>query len=76
MSEYSKKFNSQAVIKRLGFLLELLEINHPIIEKLNKLKTESFILLEPSYKKEGKMHSRWSIQQNIDSDSIKEPIYT
>jgi len=73
--EYSKKFNSQAVIKRLGFLLELLEINHPIIEKLNRLKTHSFILLEPSYKKEGKRQSRWSIQQNMDTNSIREPLY-
>ena len=74
--EYAKKFNSQAVIKRLGFLLELLEINHPAIEMLQRLRTNSFVLLEPGYPKEGKTISRWAIQQNIDTESILSPIYT
>ena len=73
--DYAKQFNSQAVIKRLGFLLELLEIKHPVIEKLQKLRTNSFVLLEPSHPKEGKTIFRWAIQQNIDNDSILSPIY-
>ena len=36
--DYSKKFKSQAVTKRLGFLLELLEINNNISEQLFKKK--------------------------------------
>ncbi len=74
--EYAKQFNSQAVIKRLGFLLELLEIKHPMIEQLQKMRTNSFVLLEPSYPKEGKTIFRWAIQQNIDTDSILSPIFT
>jgi predicted transcriptional regulator of viral defense system len=74
--QYAKQFNSQAVIKRLGFLLELLEIKHPVIDEFKKLKTNSFVLLEPSYPKEGKTISRWSIQQNLDNDSILSPIFT
>ncbi len=70
------QFNSQAVIKRLGFLLELLEVKNPVIEKLQKLRTNSFVLLEPSHPKEGKTISRWAIQQNIDSNSILSPIFT
>ena len=74
--EYVKKFDSQAVIKRLGFLLELLKIDHPIIGQLQEIRTNSFVLLEPSYPKEGKTIYRWAIQQNIDTDSILSPIYT
>lgn len=74
--EYAMQFNSQAVIKRLGFLLELLEVKNPVIEKLQKLRTNSFVLLEPSHPKEGKTISRWAIQQNIDSNSILSPIFT
>lgn len=74
--EYAKQFNSQAVVKRLGFLLELLEIKHPAIEQLQRLRTNSFVLLEPSYPKEGKTIFRWAIQQNIDSNSILSPIYS
>jgi predicted transcriptional regulator of viral defense system len=74
--DYAKRFNSQAVIKRLGFLLELLEIQNSVIDKLQKLRTNSFVVLEPSYPKEGKTIFRWAIQQNIDSDSILSPIYS
>jgi len=74
--QYAKRFDSQAVIKRLGFLLELLEIENNMIDELQKLRTNSVILLEPSYPKEGKTISRWSIRQNIDTESILLPIYS
>jgi predicted transcriptional regulator of viral defense system len=74
--QYAKRFDSQAVIKRLGFLLELLEIKHPVIDELQKLRTNSFVLLEPSYTKDGKTIFRWAIQQNIDTESILLPIYS
>jgi len=74
--QYAKRFDSQAVIKRLGFLLELLEIKNSMIDELQKLRTNSIVLLEPSYPKEGKTISRWAIQQNIDTESIISPIYS
>lgn len=74
--EYTKKFKSQAVIKRLGFLLELLEINNNIIDELLKVKTASYVLLDTELPKSGKMISRWSIQQNIETETIKSAIYT
>jgi predicted transcriptional regulator of viral defense system len=74
--EYCKQFNAQTVIKRLGFLLELLQINNPIIDRLQQLKTQAFTLLEPSYEKQGKLVSRWSIQQNIAIEDITSPIFT
>jgi predicted transcriptional regulator of viral defense system len=74
--EYAQKFDSQAVIKRLGFLLELLEIKNSTIEELQKLRTNSFVALEPSYPKEGKSNFRWAIIQNIDTESILSPIYS
>jgi len=74
--EYAKKFNSQAVIKRLGFLLEILEINTNIIDELQKLKTTSNIVLDTELPKTGKRISRWSIQQNLETETIKSAIYT
>jgi predicted transcriptional regulator of viral defense system len=74
--EYSEKFQSQAVIKRLGFLLETLEIDTEIIEKLQKAKTKSYVLLDTEIPKTGKMVSRWSIQQNLEIETIKSAIYT
>lgn len=74
--EYTEKFNSQAVIKRLGFLLELLEITTNITAKLKKIKTPSYVLLDTELPKSGKRISRWSVQQNLDSETIKSAIIT
>jgi predicted transcriptional regulator of viral defense system len=74
--DYTKRFNSQAVIKRLGFLLDILEINNKIVEELQKLKTTSYVILDTELPKTGKLISRWSIQQNVETDTIKSAIYT
>ena len=74
--EYVKRFKSQAVIKRLGFLLELLDIKNNITVDLQKLKTESYVLLDSELPKTGKMISRWNIKQNLDTETIKSAIYT
>jgi predicted transcriptional regulator of viral defense system len=74
--QYCKRFNSQAVIKRLGFLLELLKIGAPIIEKLQDLKSDSYILLDTEMAKDGRSLSRWSIRQNIDTETIENALLT
>ncbi|AEE51755.1 transcriptional regulator-like protein [Haliscomenobacter hydrossis DSM 1100] len=74
--EYAKKFDSQAVIKRLGFLLEMLEIDTDIIDDLQKLKTASYVVLDTELPKVGKRISRWSIHQNLEIETIKSAIYT
>ncbi len=74
--EYAIKFNSQAVIKRLGYILELLNIETTIIEDLQKLKTNSVVLLDTELPKSGKIKTKWSIQQNIEVETIKTAIYT
>ncbi len=74
--EYAKKFDSQAVIKRLGFLLEILDINSHIIDELQLMKTVSYVVLDTELPKKGKRISRWSIQQNLGTETIKSAIYT
>ncbi|HED06524.1 MAG TPA: transcriptional regulator [Ignavibacteria bacterium] len=74
--EYANKFNSQAVLKRLGFLLETLEIETDIIDDLQKIKTNSIVLLDTELPKSGKIITKWSIQQNIETETIKEAIFT
>jgi predicted transcriptional regulator of viral defense system len=74
--DYIKKFKSQAVIKRLGFLLELLEIDNSIIERLQKMKNASYALLDTELPRSGKMNSRWSIEQNLECETIRSAIYT
>ena len=74
--EYTIKFDSQAVIKRLGYILELFEIETEIIKELQKLKTASYVVLDTELPKTGKRNSRWSIQQNLDIETIKSAMFT
>jgi predicted transcriptional regulator of viral defense system len=74
--EYVKKFDSQAVTKRLGFLLETLGINTCILQELQKMKTASYVVLDTELPKTGKRISRWSIQQNLETETIQSAIYT
>lgn len=72
MLTYLKRMRSQAVIKRLGFLLELYNIDFPIAGELQELKTASYIVLDPIHPKMGKTQRRWSIQINIDLETVKQ----
>lgn len=74
--KYTIQYDKQVVFKRLGFLLELLEIETPIIEDLLELRSSSYALLDTSLPKGGRMQSRWRIQENEDADSIKQQLYT
>ena len=69
---YVKQFGKQAVIKRLGFLLELFDIDAPILKELQEIRTASFIVLDPTYPKSGKRQNRWRIQMNFDIETIKQ----
>lgn len=73
---YVQRFRSKAVAKRLGFLLELLEINNPIIPALQQIKTASYVLLDTELPRSGPLVSRWSIQQNLDTATVKSAIVT
>lgn len=82
--EYAKKFDSQAVIKRLGFILEILDIpayltesgrNTHIIDELQLMKTASYVVIDTELPKTGKRISRWSVQQNLETETIKSAIF-
>lgn len=74
--QYCERFKAQSVIKRLGFLLDLLEIKNPISEALQRIRSNSFILLEPSYEKKGKWIHKWNVLQNMETADIISPIFT
>lgn len=74
--DYVIKFNSQAVIKRLGFLLEVLEIETIIIKELQNLKTATYVVLDTELPAFGKRTSRWNIQLNIEIETIKSALYS
>lgn len=76
LMEYVDRFGSIAVAKRLGYLLELFDIQTSIILALKKKITKTIILLDTELPKRGKICSYWGIQQNVETEEIKNSIYT
>ncbi|GAB1415704.1 type IV toxin-antitoxin system AbiEi family antitoxin domain-containing protein [Paludibacter sp.] len=74
--DYVIRFKSQAVIKRLGFLLETLNIDTEIVDKLQDALTASYVVLDTELPAQGKRISRWKIQTNMDVETIKSAVYT
>ena len=73
---YVRRFDSQAVIKRFGFLVNLLEIDLPITNELLEMRSNAYTPLDPSMPKEGKMVSKWRILVNEDIDTIIQAPHT
>ena len=67
---YAKQFDSQVVIKRLGFLLDKLEISTNIIEELRSLRSATVSPLDTDVPNEGKISTKWSIRQNVEIETI------
>ncbi len=72
LMEYASRYPKASAIKRLGFILEVLNLNThlPNIEQIIHNK-EDYILLDPNGKKAGKYLKRWRIKINMNIDEIK-----
>ena len=67
---YAKQFDSQVVIKRLGYLLDKLGIETDIIDQLRGLRSAAVSPLDTEVPNEGKIFTKWSIRQNVDIETI------
>jgi len=74
--EFAIKFNSNAVIKRLGYLLDLLDLQTDILPELGRLKTNGFVVLDTELPAVGKRTTAWNIQQNVAPETIKASLFT
>lgn len=72
--EYALKMNNGAVIKRLGYLLDLLEISKPRIrKKLLKNKTANLAVLDPGHKQStGEHNKEWNLTINLNPNNLIE----
>lgn len=71
--EYLNRFDSDAVIRRLGYLMEALDILPDLAQKLVELLegSSTYVRLDTALPKSGQMLSRWGIIQNLDIDTIQ-----
>lgn len=74
---YATRYRTKSAVKRLGFILELLELGQPIIlELLNIISNaKDYILLEPMGNKEGKRLSRWRVRINENLEELRQSVW-
>jgi predicted transcriptional regulator of viral defense system len=70
---YTARFGSDAIGRRLGFLLKALDILLELARSLKKqlYKPAAYVALDTALSKSGQMYSRWGIIQNFDLSTIQ-----
>jgi len=70
--DYALKINVGAVIRRLGFLLELFEMEASReLERLRERLTMTYSILDPILPAEGKFLARWRLRLNVSPEEIE-----
>jgi predicted transcriptional regulator of viral defense system len=63
--EYISRYGNRVVYKRLGYLIEYLNINAPdLIKTCNQLKSAGYTKLDPTLPLKGKIVRRWNLRLN------------
>ncbi len=74
---YALRLGVGAVIRRLGFLFETLEVAAPReLERLQQRLTATYATLDPLLPDEGKFVARWRLRLNVDPDEIVSVVRT
>lgn len=77
LMRYSIRLNVGAVMRRLGFLLELYEMGtDKIIGALRERLTNSYVLLDPVLPGQGKYLHRWRLRLNVEPDELRSLVTT
>ena len=74
MLEYALRMKNGAIIKRLGYLMDILEIGKPEVHKrLLKSTNQGMVVLDPyrGYTK-GKVDPKWKLVINVDPKNLTE----
>jgi predicted transcriptional regulator of viral defense system len=74
---YAIRLNVGAVIRRLGFLLELYEMGTGEISKgLRKRLTPTYVPLDPTLPSRGKYLHRWRLRLNVEPEELHTVVRT
>ena len=75
--EYALRLDIGAVVRRLGFLLELWQLSAPIeIDRLRRRLTNTYVLLDPSLPSAGKFQRRWRLRLNLTPKELQAAVTT
>lgn len=64
--DYAVKIESRAVLRRLGFILELIGCKEKILKRIIKKIGRGYELLDPSLKKRNNLNKKWLLDVNYD----------
>jgi predicted transcriptional regulator of viral defense system len=77
LADYALRLGVGAVIRRLGFLLELFDVDASgEIERLQERLTLSYAVLDPMLPVEGKYLARWRLRLNVEPEEIMSVVRT
>lgn len=68
LEEYAQRIGNSGVLRRLGYLCELLNIKI----KLPKLNTRNYLLLDPTMPGKGPKSAKWRLIVNLDEKTLEE----
>jgi predicted transcriptional regulator of viral defense system len=75
--DYALKLDVGAVIRRLGYLLEVFDVQAaPQIGRLRAVLTSSYVLLDPLMPAEGRYLARWRLRVNIAPEEMNALVRT
>jgi predicted transcriptional regulator of viral defense system len=75
-ANYLKEFNTQAVYKRLGYIIDELGLYPELQDFMSAAITSSYTPLDPTLEKHGNYKSKWGIIDNIDFKMVLDSIKT
>jgi len=74
VAEYGRRMGNSTILKRLGYLAELMDLETPevVINRLLRDIGKGYSLLDPLGKREGRHSTRWNLILNVPEESILE----
>jgi len=68
---YAERMGNGAILKRLGYLLDALELGPARVrERLQKKKSAGYVTLDPLAPRDGTYNARWRLLVNVDSAQL------
>jgi predicted transcriptional regulator of viral defense system len=68
---YAKRIGVGAVVRRLGYLLETYQMaGAPVLDRLRRGLTATYVRLDPVLPAEGKRLRRWRLQLNVEREEL------
>ncbi|OYT34075.1 hypothetical protein B6U96_13865 [Archaeoglobales archaeon ex4484_92] len=67
LSEYAVKIGNSGVVRRLGYLCDVLDIHID----LPKIKARNYLLLDPTMPKKGETNGKWRLITNFDISELE-----